>query len=179
MRAADFDLNALYRALDEQRRSRGLTWTAVMREINRFDTIGHPIATSTITGLQNKRVAEGDGILQMLLWLRRTPESFISGFEEADADRFRLPNVTEEQVLRWDTKALHSALNAERQARGMAWKDVAQELRGFTPAMLTNLSKAGRIGFPGVMRLVRWLGQPAAAFTRPGPRRGLPIWRRL
>jgi hypothetical protein len=48
----------------------------------------------------------------------------------------------------------------------MTWKEVAQQLRGFTPGMPTNLAKGGRIGFPGVMRIVRWLGQPAATFTR-------------
>jgi len=37
---------------------------------------------------------------------------------------------------------------------------------GFTPAMLTNLASGPRIGFPRVMRLVRWLGQPAVSFTR-------------
>jgi hypothetical protein len=163
---ADFDLKALYDALDEQRRSREMSWAAVTREINRFKTEGHPIATSTITGLKNKALGEGDGILQMLLWLRRTPESFVPDFKEADAERFRLPELGGEQILRWDTKALHSALNAQRQARGMTWKAVAQEMGGFTPGMLTNLAKGGRTGFPGVMRILRWLGQPAAAFTR-------------
>jgi hypothetical protein len=163
---SDFDLRALYDALDEQRRLRGMGWAAVTREINRFKTEGHPIATSTITGLKNKAVGEGDGILQMLLWLRRTPESFVPGFEEADAERFRLRELEREQTLRWDTKALHSALNAQRQARGMTWKEVAKEIGGFTPGMLTNLAKGGRTGFPGVMRIVRWLGQPAAGFTR-------------
>jgi hypothetical protein len=43
---------------------------------------------------------------------------------------------------------------------------VAWEVGGFTPGMLTNLSKGGRIGFPRVMRLVRRLDQPAAVFTR-------------
>ena len=177
MKHTDFDLNALYHAIDEQRRTRGLTWAAATREINRFDTQGHPIATSTITGLEHKRAGEGDGILQMLLWLRRTPESFIPGFPESDAERFQLPAVTQEQVLRWDAKALHSALNEERQARGITWKDVARELGGVTPGMLTNLAKGGRVGFPGVMRLVRWLGQPAATFTRPRPR--FSTWRGL
>jgi hypothetical protein len=163
---ADFDLKALYDALEEQRRSREMSWAAVTREINRFKTAGHPIATSTITRLKHKAVGEGDGILQMLLWLRRTPESFVPGIEEADADRFHLREVGSEQILRWDTKALHAALNAQLQARGMTWKDVAQEVGGFTPGMLTNLAKGGRTGFPGVMRMVRWLGQPAAAFTR-------------
>jgi len=166
MTQADFDLKALYDALDKQRSSRQMTWVGVMQEINRFKTERHPIATSTIRGLENKSVAEGDGILQMLLWLRRTPESFVPGFANADDERFRLQEVSTDQTLRFDTKALHSALNAQREARQMTWTQVAREVGGHTPAMLTNLSKGGRIGFPGVMRIVRWLDKPAAAFTR-------------
>ena len=163
---SDFDLRALYDALDAQRRSREMSWAAVTRAINRFKREGHPMATSTITGLRSKAVAEGDGVLQMLLWLRRTPESFVPGIEEADAEHFRLPGLGGEQILRWDTKALHSALNSQRKARGMTWKEVAWQVGGCTPGMLTNLAKGGRIGLPGVMRIVRWPGQPAAAFTR-------------
>jgi hypothetical protein len=162
----DFDLKALYDALDEQRRSREMSWVGVSREINRFVTVARPIATSTITGLKTKKLGEGDGILQMLLWLRRTPESFVPGFPEADAERFRLRQLRRGQILRWDTKALHAALNAQRQARGMTWSEVAQEIGWFTPGMLTNLAKGGRTGFPPVMRIVRWLGQPAATYTR-------------
>jgi len=93
----DFNLRALYDALDAQRRSREMSWPAVTREINRFKTESHPIATSTITGLQSKAVAEGDGILQMLRWLGRTPESFVPGVEEADGEHFRLPDPGQEQ----------------------------------------------------------------------------------
>jgi hypothetical protein len=163
---ADFDLRALYDALDEQRRLRDLTWAAVMREVNRFKTDGHPIATSTIRGLRDKRVAEGDGILQMLLWLHRTPESFVPGFANADAERFQLREVGIHQTLRFDTKGIHAALNTKRQTLGLTWMDVARQIGGCPPSMLTNLSKGGRIGFPGVMRIVGWLGQPAADFTR-------------
>ena len=166
MPRSNLELKALYEALGQQRRERGLSWAAVTREINRFNTGGHQLATSTITGLSRRTVAEGDGILQMLLWLRRTPESFVPGVKEADSERFRLREVGNDQVLRWDTKALHSALNAERQARGMTWGEVASQIGGFTPGMLSNLAKGGRIGFPGVMRIAAWLGQPAAAFTR-------------
>jgi hypothetical protein len=167
----DFDLRALYEALDEQRRLRGLTWAAATREINGLApgelAEGHPIATSTITGLKDKRVGEGDGILGMLLWLRRTPESFIPGFEHADAEHYRLQSgLPKEKCLRWDTRKLHAALNAQRQDRHMTWKQVSEVIGGCTPGMLMNLSKGGRVGFPGVMRLVRWLDQPAAAFTR-------------
>lgn len=166
MGRADFDLRALYDALDEQRRRREMSWASVTREVNHFKTAGHPIATSTITGLKNKAAAEGDGVLQMLLWLGRTPESFVPGMEEADAARFRLPEPGGGQVLRWDTKALYSAMNCRREAEETSWQQVAQQVGGFTPRMLTNLAEGGRAGFPGVMRIVRWLRQPAATFTR-------------
>jgi hypothetical protein len=162
----DFDLRALYDALDEQRRQRNMSWTSVAREVNRFQTRPHAIAVSTITGLRQKPVGEGDGVLQMLLWLGRTPESFVPGITDAHSERYRLPDLTTDQVLRWDTRALFLALNSQRAERRMTWAGVARELRGFTPGMLTNLSKGGRVGFPPVMRLVRWLDRPAASFTR-------------
>lgn len=162
----DFDLKALYDALDRRRASLELSWAAVTREINRHTTDGHPIATSTIAGLRTRAVVEGDGVLQMLLWLDRTPESFVRGVVEADAERYRLRRVAETQVLRWDTKALYAAMDEHRHTRGLTWKDVAREVGGFTPAMLTALAKGGRAGLPGVMRIVRWLGQPASSFTR-------------
>ncbi len=31
---------------------------------------------------------------------------------------------------------------------------------------LTRLAKGGRVAFPHVMRITRWLGRPAATFTR-------------
>ena len=98
---SDFDLQALYDALDAERRARDLTWAALTAQVNR-----------------------------------------------------------------WDTKALHAALDARRRERGMTWGELAGELRGFTPNMLTNLASGPRIGFPRVMRLVRWLDQPAVDFTR-------------
>jgi len=169
----NFDLKALFEALDAERRARQMSWAAVMREINRFDAQGNPIATSTITGLKDKRVAEGDGVLQMLLWLRRSPESFLPGFPDAENERFRLPVLPKEQILRWDAKALYAAVEEQRGLRGMTWKDVAQEVGGVTPNMLANLAKGGRTGFPVVMRVTGWLRRPAADFTRAVPR-GLP-----
>ena len=166
MKRSGFVLSALYEALDKRRVERNMTWTAVAREVNRNRTTRRAIAVSTITSLQHKPAGEGDGILQMILWLDRTPESFIPGIEDAESERYRLPNLTTSQILRWDTRALYLALNAERLRRQWTWSDVARELRGYTPGMLTNLSKGGRIGFPRVMRLVRWLGKPAVTFTR-------------
>jgi hypothetical protein len=39
-------------------------------------------------------------------------------------------------------------------------------LPGFTASMLTNLATGPLIGFPRVMLLTQWLGQPAAHFVR-------------
>src|SRR5215475_2221646 len=72
----DFDIAALHSAIDEQRTRRKLSWKAVAIEVNhtgeRFAI--HPISPSTISGLKNKRWGvEGDRVLQMLLWLDRSP----------------------------------------------------------------------------------------------------------
>ncbi len=163
---ADFDLRALYDALNEARRERSISWSSVAEEVNRCRTTLRPIAVSTITGLKTKALGEGDGILQMLIRLGRTPESFVPGIADASSDRYRLPDLTTGRILRWDTKALHAAVDAERRSKQLTWADVAREVGDFTPSMLTNLAKGPRIGFPRVMRLVRWLDQPAVTFTR-------------
>ena len=162
----DFSLRALHDALDERRRERNLSWTAVAAEVNRLRTKLRPIAVSTITSLRHKPVGEGDGILQMLLWLGKTPESFVPGMADADSAPYRLPTLATGQILRWNTRALFDALNAERASRQLTWTGLAREIEGFTPNMLTNLSRGGRTGFPHVMRIVRWLGHPAVTFTR-------------
>lgn len=162
------DLHALYVALDTERMARGLTWAALTREVNRFRTGGHPIATSTIRSLRDKPIAEGDGVLQMLVWLERTPESFVPGMR-VDAEATRLPRLADPTLhVRWDTRALYTALDAQRQQRGLHWADVAREAGspGSSATPLRNLANGGRTSFPAVMRIVRWLQRPAVTFTR-------------
>src|SRR4051812_21369707 len=101
MASADFDLAALYDALDAQRRARGLTWAAATREINCFSTAGHPMSASTITGVKSRAIVEGDGVLQMLLWLGRSPESFVPGIPDASSPRFQLEAPRADYILRW------------------------------------------------------------------------------
>ena len=170
MSQPDFDLRALYDAIDERRRMRGLSWAAVAREMSRGAPPRPAIAASTISGLRDATPAEGDGVLQMLLWLGRAPESFIPGFPEVDAARCRLTDPGDGRILRWDPEAIHSALDAKRHAAGLTWQDLGRAIGGISPAMLTNLAKGGRVSFPGVMRIVRWLGQPATTLTRVSSR---------
>lgn len=164
--STDFDVDALFTALDEQRRSRGLTWRAAAEEINALfhqapGALG--ISASTLTGMRTKSAIEGDGVLQILIWLDRTPESFVPN--RIDTDGSPLPRVGPKRILRWDPAAIHAALEARRGERGLTWSEVANEI-GLSPGSLTGLAKAQRVGFPHVMRIVRWLGRPAASFTR-------------
>jgi hypothetical protein len=162
---SDFDVAALYAALDAQRQARGLSWQQAVREINALfaRAPARPVSVSAVTGMRDRGVIEGDGVLQMLRWLNRAPESFVPGHRDEAA---MLPDVASHQILRFDTRKMYSALDAQRIARGMTWKQVADEIGGFTAAMLKRLSEGGRTGFPQVMRITRWLGRPAASFTR-------------
>ena len=165
-RSTDFSLAGLYAAIDAQRQARGLTWAQAMREINGdYRPPTRPVATSTVTTLQTKAVAEGDGVLGMLRWLGRAPESFIAGLT-FDPTSAALPDVPANKVLRLDTRRLHAALDDARQARGMTWQQVAVAIGGVSAASLTHLKKGGRTGFPGVTRMTQWLGRPVADFTR-------------
>lgn len=165
MANATFDRHALQRALDEKRRSDGLSWAAARRDINaRFkDVPGHkPIAASTITGLG----PEADSILQMLIWLRRTPESFVPDVRDPDAERYRLPELSSTQILRVDTRSMHAALNLERITRGISWKDVDRALEIGSTSPLTGLAKGGRTSIQMLTLVAGWLGKPCVTFTR-------------
>lgn len=166
-RSADFNLAELYLALDAQRLARGITWRQALQEINaagRWHV--HPISQSTVSSLRTKAVAEGDGILQMLRWLNRTPESFVAGCDKAAASAMKLPDAPSHQILRFDTARLHASLEAQRNRRGLTWQQVAEEVGGVTAASLTHLRKGGRTVFPHVTRMARWLNRPVADFVR-------------
>ncbi len=64
-----FDSKALYQAIDEQRRTREMTWTEVSKEIG--------VSTSTITGTKRGGRMEVDGMLAMVHWLGVPVEAFV------------------------------------------------------------------------------------------------------
>jgi hypothetical protein len=120
--------------------------------------------------MRTRAQIEGDGVLQMLLWLERTPESFVPGYKGSSADSCVLPQVGPDRILRFDVPAIHAALDARRVARGLTWAQVASEIGGFGATSLTRMARGGRVGFPGVMRIARWLECPAASLTNASPR---------
>jgi hypothetical protein len=163
-----FDLKWLHTTLDTERRARGLSWIELTAEINRpFEgTPSIPISVSTIRGMPSKNSVTSAVVLQILRWLRRTPESFLTGREAAPVAEETLPDPGPSRILRFNTLALYAALDVERSERRLTWKQVAGELPGFTESMLTNLSTGPLIGFPRVMILTQWLRRPAASFVR-------------
>jgi transcriptional regulator with XRE-family HTH domain len=66
-----FNKPELYAALDAQRRSRGISWQQAAREIG--------VAPSTLARTKQRGPMEADGMLAMVRWLGRTPESFMRG----------------------------------------------------------------------------------------------------
>jgi len=169
MRDGDFDLKALYAALDQQRQARGMTWAAAARDISAAGPVParRPVASSTITSLRTKALAEADGVLQMLGWLGRAPESFVPGLPPALAAS-TLPTVDARAVLRFDTRKLYEALAVARDACGFTWSETAAAT-GVPASHMRGLASGGRTAFPLVMRLTRWLQEPASRFVRQSP----------
>jgi uncharacterized protein YfiM (DUF2279 family) len=134
----DFDIAALFHALDSQRRSRALSWQAVAQELwdqsaalnaRRDD---HPISSSTLTGMVKRR----DTTCQHALFM-----------------------------LRWDLQKLYDALDSQRRERGFTWPQLAHELQ-CSPSQLSGIKrKRFAIGMRLAMRIVTWLGRPARDFV--------------
>jgi hypothetical protein len=168
MRLADFSLRVLYDAVDAQRRARGISWTRVAEEMNSAGVTrrsGHRLSPSTIIGLRTRNAAEGDGVLQMLRWLNRSPESFVAVKSTRLEPKAKFSSVPPGKVLRFDTKKLHLALDARRIERGLTWNQIASYI-GVSVSSLAHLSAGGRTSFPKVMRILSWLDSRAADFTR-------------
>ena len=64
-----FDSKALYKALDEKRQSREMSWREVAAEIG--------VSVSTITRTQRGGRMEVDGMLAMVAWLGVAVETFV------------------------------------------------------------------------------------------------------
>jgi transcriptional regulator with XRE-family HTH domain len=64
---------------------------------------------------------------------------------------------------RLDTDALYAALDAQRAARKLSWRQLAKEV-GVSPSTMTRLANGQRPDVDAFAALVRWLGQPADTF---------------
>jgi hypothetical protein len=69
------------------------------------------------------------------------------------------------QILRFDARAVHAALDRRRREKRLTWNEVANEIGGLRASGLTRLARGGRVSFPGIMSIAAWLELPAAALT--------------
>src|SRR5215475_3172913 len=159
---SDFDVAALFDALDAQRRERMLSWQAVAQELWDLSATlnarrnDHPISASTLTGMAKRKDTSCQHALFMLRWLGRAPESFIPGFTY-DARRTKLPDASSDQRLRWDLQKLYDSLDKRRRERTLTWPQLAGELF-CTPSQLSGIRRARfAIGMRLAMRIVRRL----------------------
>lgn len=63
----------------------------------------------------------------------------------------------------FDLAGFHAALDAQRTAKGLAWKDVADQ-SGVSASTLTRMSQGKRPDVDGLALLLAWSGLDAADF---------------
>jgi uncharacterized protein YfiM (DUF2279 family) len=163
----DIDIAALVDAMDARRVERGLSWQGVADEIwglsadlnaRRRD---HPISPATLEGIATRGNTSCQHALFVLRWLNRAPESFLVGGVDALP---ALPDPGPDRRLRWNLASLYEALDGRRRDDGLTWDELAREL-DCTPSQLTGIRTARfAIGMKLAMRIVQWLGRPAADF---------------
>ncbi|GHF59659.1 transcriptional regulator with XRE-family HTH domain [Amycolatopsis bartoniae] len=66
-------------------------------------------------------------------------------------------------VGRLDTARLYGALDAQREARGLSWRQLAAEA-GVSPSLVSRMGNGHRPDLDGFIALVQWLGMPAETF---------------
>ncbi len=166
----EFDAIALYKALDMQRRKRGLTWRQVADEIwdqsadlnrQRGD---HPISPSTLTTIAKRGDTTCQHALFILRWLGRAPESFLSPALPTSKSA-ALPPIGLDRRLRWDLPALYVALDTQRRDKQLTWMSLAKELH-CSEHQLKGIKRARfAIGMKLAEQIVQWLNRPASAFV--------------
>jgi hypothetical protein len=170
LRLQSFDVAALYSALAVRRTELGLSWSKVASQMwdlsaelndRRRD---HPISPSTLTNMEKNPRISCQHALFMIRWLGRSPESFLEG-GTFDAQRCALPLADADRRLRWSLKLLHATMDEKRLEEGRTWPQLAATI-GCTPNRLTALRTAKySTDMDLAMRIVQWIGRPAADFV--------------
>lgn len=164
----EFDVLALFDALDKKRLEQELSWQQVADQIWNLSSElndlrhDHPIAVSTIRGMGKRRIISCQHALFMLRWLGQPPEAFLTGAELCEG--VCLPAIGPDRRLRWSLRRMYEALDEHRRERKLTWPEVAREL-DCTPGQLTGLRTAKfATGMGLAMRIVQWLGTASNAF---------------
>jgi hypothetical protein len=156
----DFDVIALWEAVDSQRRAREMTW-------NKVATTLAWMSRSTMDRMRERGTATCNHVLPMIQWVGRTPESFTVDPEGAVHEL--LPDPRGRWRWWWNHHDLASAIDAERHDRELTWHQVADEM-GVAVEGVRGLPKL-RYGPPIGLAMIatRWLQRSAASFLTETP----------
>jgi len=153
-----FDPQALFDAVEAQRRERGMTWSELSTELG--------VSASTIKSMTKRQWGiELDGVTAMARWVGRTVESFAGG----DGGPAPAPAsyAKTRHFLRFDTAALYAAVDAERDRRRLSWDQVATEVWPSGPwgsKQLEGLARGGRADVYSAVAICEWLGRTIQSF---------------
>jgi len=131
--ARDFDVGAMYRAMDAERRRRDLSWRDVAKEMWAQSELlnarreDHPIAPSTLSGIAARGDCSCQHALFVLRWLGRAPEHFVVPSRPTDREA-ELPHAGADRRLRWSLDARYDALEQRREVRAPSWREVARQV---------------------------------------------------
>jgi len=67
-------------------------------------------------------------------------------------------------MRRLNSKALYEALNQQRLARDLTWRQVAAEI-GVSVTTITRIKNGGRMEVDGMLAMVGWLQVPVETFV--------------
>lgn len=168
---AEFDGDALIRALDEKRQQHGLTWSQLahtlwMQSADLNARLGDDaLCPGALVRTAHRRTMTCQYALPLLRWLGRAPEDFLDG-PGVDVGDTALPDAGSDKRLRWNLAELHADLDTRRTQLGLTWTALGGII-GCTPNRLTNLRTARLADMGLAMRLTQWLGAPAARFIHP------------
>lgn len=71
-------------------------------------------------------------------------------------------------MRRFDSKALHQALDEQRLRRDMTWAEVSKEI-GVSASTMRRTKDGGRMEVDGMIAMVDWLGEQVETFVRVTP----------
>ncbi len=170
--ARDFDVRAMFDAMDTERRRRDLSWRDVAKEmwaqsdVLNARRVDHPISPSTLSGIAARGNCSCQHALFVLRWLGRAPEHFVVPSRPAARDE-ALPLAGADRRLRWNLEALYDALEQRREEHALSWRAVARQVHCSESQLRGLRTVRYAIAMRLAMRIVTWLDRPAAAFIFP------------
>lgn len=163
----DFDVGALFTAVDEQAELRGLSLSQVNKQIAWM-------SLSTLKRMRERGGAAGcHHVLPLIQWVGRTPESFTVGAEHFEGALLPDPGAGRWHWY-WNMPELAAAVDRQAHVREMTLADVGDEIGCGLRAMKHLRETRYGTTISVAMRVSRWLERTAASFMWEHDGRGLP-----